>query len=149
MAEIRPSDVRFRVVQEYEVLRRSIDELEQSTASLLSESGAAAVADVLARSAELFCKLSDYIDLERTFVLPSVRNADVWGTIRAQALERDHAGHRNVLDAIGQERLPDPADLAHDVRALTHALRATLEREKREVLSSELLRDDIVGIDVD
>lgn len=130
------------------MLRRSIDELEASTASLLSE-GETAVADVLARSAKLFNELSCYIDLEQGFVLPSVRNADVWGAIRAQAIERDHADHRGVLGTISREVLPDPTDLAHDVRALTHALRETLEREKREILTTELLRDDVIGIDVD
>jgi hypothetical protein len=130
------------------VLRRSIDELEASTASLLSD-GEAAVADVLARTVKLFEKLSNYIDLEQSFVLPSVRNADVWGVIRARALEREHADHRGVLDIISHQVLPAPADLAHDVRALTRALRETLEREKREILTSELLRDDVVGIDVD
>jgi hypothetical protein len=148
VAEVSPSDVRFRVVQEYEFLRRSIDELEASTASLLSD-GESAVADVLARSAKLFDELSDYIDLEESFVLPSVRNADVWGAIRARALERKHADHRGVIGTISREVLPDPTELANDVRALTHALRESLEREKREILSAELLRDDIVGIDVD
>lgn len=130
------------------MLRRSIDELEASTASLLSE-GEAAVANVLARAAKLFTELSNYIDLEQSFVLPSVRNADVWGVIRARALEREHADQRGVLDTISHETLPDPTDLAHDVRALTRALRETLEREKREILTAELLRDDVIGIDVD
>ena len=83
-------------------------------------------------------------------MLPSVRSADAWGDLRAQALQRHHAGHRAELGAFNQpEHAVAPAALANGVHVVTHALRETLEREKGEILSAELLRDDVVGLEVD
>jgi hypothetical protein len=151
MTEVKPSNVRTRVLHEYATLRTSIDELEASAVGLSSD-GEPSVPEVLARCAKLFRELSDYIDLEQLFVLPTVRSADAWGDLRAQALQRHHAGHRAELGAFNQpERsvAPAPAALASGVHVVTHALRETLEREKSEILSAELLRDDVVGLEVD
>ena len=61
MSEVKPSNVRTRVLHEYDTLKTSIDELEASAAGLLSD-GEPSVHDVLARCAKLFRELSDYIE---------------------------------------------------------------------------------------
>lgn len=150
MPEARPSSVRIRALHEYASLRRTIDELDGVVARLLTE-GDQAVGETLAVTAKLFRELSDYIDLQQLFVLPTVRRVDIWGDIRADALASQHEARRDDLGAIERmHRAPiDAAQLASDLRVFAQSLRADLEREERDVLGANGLRDDVVETEAD
>jgi hypothetical protein len=151
--EVSPSKVRIRALQEYESLRRTVDELDGVAARLLAVGSdpTATVGAALAVAAKLLHELSDYVDLERLFVLPTVRRVDIWGCIRADTLTRDHTAQQNGLRAIERDHhhSVDPPLLAADLRLFVHSLRETLEREEREVLGSDALRDDVVDTEPD
>jgi hypothetical protein len=95
--------------------------------------------------------LSDYIDMEQLFVLPTVRSADTWGRLRADALAHDHQGRRDDLGAIGRAHagVVDPQLLASDLREFSRSLRAGLESQERGVLGVDGLRDDVVETEPD
>ena len=150
MAEDRPSNVRIRALDEYESLRRTVDELDVLADRLL-EGGSRAIDEALAGAAKLFRELSAYVDLQQLLVLPTIRRVDIWGDIRADALERDHESRRADLKAIGQaHREPvDPQALASDLREFSRNLRAGLAREERDVLGGDAMRDDVVDTEPD
>lgn len=150
MSETRPSLVRFRALEQYQQLRKTIDELEAVAAKLLSE-GEAVLDEALECTSKLLVEISDYVDLEQLFVLPTVRNADIWGDLRADRLVRDHQSQRAGLFALQREQrgAVTPDLLAADLHAFAEEMRKSLEREEHEVLSSELMRDDVIGLEPD
>ena len=150
MTEVRPSNVRIRALHEYEALRRTVDELDSVTTRLLAE-GDGAVDEALAVTAKLFRELSDYVDLQELFVLPTIRRVDIWGDIRADALATQHEGRRDDLAAIerAHRRPVDPQSLASDLGEFTRSLRAGLEREERDMLGANALKDDVVAPEAD
>jgi hypothetical protein len=145
MKDAAPSLVRVRAIAEYASLRATIAELRALT-SRLGPPGQATVDEVFAVAARLLRELSDYVDLEELFVLPTVRASDVWGELRATALGTRHQAQRDELRAIAQHHHwpADPSLLAHDLEAFAQALSDSLAREKREVLDSDVFRDDVV-----
>ncbi len=150
MSEVRPSSVRARALYEYEAMRRTIDELDGMATRLLAE-GTEAVDEALTVTAKLFRELSEYVDLQQLFVLPTVRRVDIWGDIRANALATDHEARRDDLGAIERAHHPpvDPQSLASDLREFSRNLRAGLNREEQDVLGVGALRDDIVDTEPD
>jgi hypothetical protein len=145
MSDVRPSIVRIRALQEYETLQRTIGDLDRIATRLASE-GDVAIDQALAITGRLVRELSDYVDLEKLFVLPTIRRVDVWGSIRAATLAKEHEGRRDRLGAIERAH-PRPADaqsLASDLHEFARGLRDCLEREARDVLGIDMLRDDIV-----
>jgi hypothetical protein len=150
MAEVRPSEVRTRALHEYDLLRTTIDELEAIAAELRLQ-GPSAVDNALAWVAKLFRELSDYVDLEQLLVLPTVRNADIWGCIRANALAKEHETRRDQLGALGRthSRPVDPTALVLDLEAFAQTLRESMDRERRDVLTSDAFRDDVVETEAD
>ena len=153
MTQVSPSKVRIRALHEYELLRHTIDEMDGIAERLLmspSDRGSA-VDEALAVTAKLLRELSDYVDLEELFVLPTIRRVDIWGSIRADALSRDHAAQHEDLRAIARAH-SQPVDaqlLAGDLREFVLGLRAALEREERDVLGPNALKDDVVDSDAD
>jgi hypothetical protein len=153
VTQVNPSKVRIRALHEYDLLRHTIDEMDGIAARLLmaaTERGAA-VDEALAITTKLLRELSDYVDLEQLFVLPTIRRVDIWGSIRADALARDHVSQHDDLRAIERAH-PQPVDpqlLAGDLRKFIQSLREVLEREEREVLGANALRDDVVDPDAD
>ena len=150
MSEVKPSTVRLRALKEYESLRRTIDELDGVAAGLLT-GGPKAVDDAFIIIAKLFRELSDYVDLQQLFVLPTVRRVDVWGSIRADALAKDHEARRDRLSVIERAHIDpvDPQSLAADLGEFSRTLRAGLAGEELDVLGVDAMRDDVVDTEAD
>ena len=89
---------------------------------------------------------------EDQHLIPVLRTIDAWGAERAARVEADHTGQREqmrvYLDALRRHDASE-ADLA----ALLHDLSAWLARDMAEeeetTLHPDVLRDDVVGIEVD
>jgi hypothetical protein len=150
VSDVRPSHVRARALHEYEAMRRTIDELDGIATRLLAE-GTQAVDEALTVTAKLLRELSEYVDLQQLFVLPTVRRVDIWGDIRADALATDHEARRDDLGAIerAHPRPVDPRSLASDLREFSRTLREDLKREEQDVLGAGALRDDVVDTEPD
>jgi hypothetical protein len=150
MSDVRPSKVSSRALDEYEVLRHTLDELDVIATRLRAE-GIPVVAEALLVTSKLVRELSDYVDLEQIMVLPTVRRVDIWGDIRANALAKDHEACRDDLGTIerAHQGPVDPYSFASDLQAFAQGLRAALEREERDVLGANALRDDVVETEPD
>jgi len=150
MEDTAPSLVRVRALAEYARLRETVEALQCLTARLGPE-GPGVVDEVFALAAKLLHELSDYVDLEELFVLPTVRASDIWGELRATALSTQHQAQRDELRAMSlHHHWPvDASLLAHDLEAFARALSDSLARERRDVLESDVFRDDVVQTKAD
>ena len=145
---MRPSEVRDRVLHDHASLRARIRDLEG--AAQASRPGDAAV---LAQCAEdLLAALAAHMRWEDLYLAPALTEADAWGAERAERLAREHFEQREELAEV-KARIRDPGtqpeELATRLRTLAERLLRDMEEEEAFFLDDRVLRDDVVGIDVE
>jgi hypothetical protein len=95
-------------------------------------------------------RFRDHIDLEDDLLLPALRSIDAWGRVRAEQLEHHHAEQRDqlrTLESLGAAESPEV--LARLLYDLIESLRDDMTYEDQVVLSSVVLRDDVVVADTE
>ena len=89
---------------------------------------------------------------EDLYLAPALEDADAWGPERKALLARDHLEQRAELATL-VVRLEDPGEragpLAESVLDWIQRLHRDMEEEEAGFLSESILRDDVVGIDVE
>ena len=148
---MRPSRVREHVLADHEALRRQLQELERCARSALARPEGDALP--LRREAKaLVTTLAEHMRWEDRFLAPALRQADAWGQERAEILATDHREQRellqDVIDKLGDLARP-PRIVADNVLDLVTLLRRDMEEEEELLLDPRVLRDDVVGIDVE
>ena len=100
----------------------------------------------------LLRRLEDHLFWEDLHLAPALRQADAWGEARAGQLDADHRQQREVLAhclaAVQDERRPARV-VARTLVDLTELLRDDMQEEERLLLDERVLRDDVVGIEVE
>ena len=146
MTSIRPSEVRGRILRGHEALRRQLDDLASVTHAL-RDGDDSAVGHAISLCEELLIELSRHIDLEDAVLAPLLRDVDAWGPIRAARLLRHHVDQRAELKLIAERSHSEhaPITLAAVLSDLIEDLRADMAFEERDVLSADLLRDDVTS----
>jgi len=146
MHPVKPSSVCSRIIRTHRTIGSRLDELSRVVA-LLSTGGRATHDKAVALTHTLADALSDQLALEGRLLEPALRQSDAWGALRADALIDRHVVRQGELRALrescGAEASPD---LVRTLRRFILARRTDMNRAERYVL---ILRDDIVGIDVD
>lgn len=146
----RPSRIRKRILHEHVALRSKLEELSAAVASL--EAGnTRSTSHALDLAAALYIDLRAHIDHEDALLVPVLRDADAWGKVRADQLAHHHAQQRAVFSEASlraQKGAPVSA-VAVWLRNLIDELNADMADEERELLTVEVLRDDLLGIDVE
>jgi hemerythrin-like domain-containing protein len=150
---MRPSEVRSRVLSDHEVLRELLEQLEALAGEISRPEPDRDRVDRLRGEADAFlARLREHMRWEEAYLLPALREADAWGQERADRLIADHREQRELFDFI-LSRLHDrgrsDAMVAADVRALIGLLREDMEHEEAELLDERVLRDDVIGIEVE
>jgi len=148
---VRPSQVRLRILEDHARLRSLFAELDDVARRVLEgESELAFRLRVLAEALRE-CFLS-HLDLEDAVLVPAVRRADAGGPERAERVAREHREQRHLFQHLLGE-LSDPErpveKLASDLRSLVQELYRDMSQEEESILDEDLLRDDVVGIDVE
>lgn len=147
-----PSEIRIRVLADHEELRGHLVGLEKLTHAVRRDATDGDARRLREITRVLLDQLSKHMRWEERYLLPALRDADAWGEERAARLLGDHREQRQVLDLI-VERLGDSgrpeALVVGDVFGLIAFLRADMEEEERDLLDPRVLRDDVVGIDVE
>lgn len=146
MTSIRPSEVRGRILRDHQALRRHLDELAAVTHAL-RDGDDSAVGHAISLCERLLSELSRHLDLEDAVLAPLLREVDAWGPIRADRLLRHHVDQRAELKAIAERSHAEhaPIALAAVLADLIEDLRADMAYEERDVLSADLLRDDVTS----
>ncbi len=148
---MRPSEIRRRILQDHQALRGILLSLEALSKEVLNEGRP--VVDTLRMQGEtLLSQLRDHMEWEDAYLRPALLAADAWGKARAASLDTDHREQREML-AYVLKRIQDtnapPIVLARGLLDLVKVLRQDMEEEERLFLAERVLRDDVVGIDVE
>ena len=148
---MQPSEVRQAIVAQHEELRgllRSLDELARRAA----EADDACVPALREIGFHLHDKLVAHLDFEDRYLVPAIRDADGWGEERANLLAQEHVEQRELFQYI-LVRLRDANRasilLGRELLAFVEVLLSDMQQEEQTVLDADLLRDDVVGSDVE
>jgi len=144
-----PGQVRVRILEEHVELRGLLARLQRAA---LAVTETPSLSGALRTELEQFMsRFSDHLALEDEILVPTLRNIDAWGEERARRVELEHAEQRATIRAL-LDGLRDPnvaaAQLAQDVLALAAELHTDMAHEEEAVLHEDLLRDDVVAIDL-
>jgi len=144
---MKPSAVRARILHEHEEIRSLVEGLERAIVKLRAGEADAVAA---ARSAgdALRERLFDHIDLEDAILAPALREADAWGPVREEQLLKHHREQREQLRDLERLEALHPDELREKLQWLVDDLRDDMKHEENALLDPDLLRDDVVGIDV-
>jgi iron-sulfur cluster repair protein YtfE (RIC family) len=146
----RPSAVRERILGEHVRLREQLGKL-QVLAAWLRDDPAPLLA-VQRVSRRLLAELDAHIQLEDTVLAPALRDVDAWGPIRERELLTHHVEQRNLLHQLLADYDTCSGDCPR-VAELTLSwisdVVTDMDHEERSIISQNLLRDDLVAVDVE
>lgn len=145
---MNPSEIREHILAGHGYLHQYLDrakalarEVRRGDHSLLGF-----LVDTTERIATLVLHL---IDEEEALLEPALLEADAWGEVRVERMERYHHHQRtallSVLRQIEEGRLP-PRRIAEEILDLVDELTETLSQSERTLLNPEVLRDDPIVI---
>lgn len=148
---MQPSEVLHRVRHDHEHLRAAVSEIEALAKNVMS--GDEAQMDrLLERGKALTSALARHMRWEDLYLAPALEDADAWGPERAALLAEDHREQREVLSRLVEdlENPQEPASvLAANLVRWAHHLMQDMEEEEASFVNSKILRDDVIGIDVE
>jgi len=148
---MQPSEVRARVLRDHQSLRQRVDELEALAEEVIG-GGQSPVGRLRQSATELLHALTTHMSWEDRYLVPALRDADAWGPERVARFEAEHAQQRvelqSLLEGLGDQSQP-PAFLASRVLEWLNELHADMQEEEEAFLDKKVLRDDVIGIDVE
>lgn len=143
------SQVRTQILAQHAGLRRRLAQLDELAAAVLAGQ-TDLLMELRRQTVDLELALLAHLAFEEKHLLPRLAGIDAWGGVRAEAMCTDHARQRQVLSEAGDNATSaahGPEALGKMVRALVADLLVDMEREEKDLLSPDLLRDDVVVID--
>ena len=148
---MQPSEIRACILEEHSALRAQLGRVQEWTARAERRETRAGYRFVeLARS--LLEALLRHLDHEDRVLVPALRDADLWGDLRAERVVEEHREHRREARALLARLAPQGAPDPDAVRAFDRFGEALLEdmaAEERTSLDPRVLRDDVIAIDAD
>ena len=146
---MKPSLVRKRILDEHARLRRHLEKLEAAILAWPTDPGQRAIVESTA--CELLTALVEHTELEDAILAPALQEIDAWGAQRAGTLLEHHIEQRaqlqNMLDAYQQHA--DASQVVRMTQAWIADVRTDMEHEEREIVTRNLLRDDLIAIDME
>lgn len=147
---MRPSHARQRILEDHAELRRRLTDLEAELDFLLHDP--TRLRSISETAQTLLRELSQHTELEESVLGPVLLEIDAWGQIRERELRQHHAEQRTQLGALVEaygERQTDPEAISRLTRSWIGDVRADMYHEERELLTAELLRDDIIAVQME
>lgn len=143
---MKPSHVRARILKDHAALRRHLIELEEATEAMLVDG--ARISKVSELATQLIADLVRHTELEDTILAPALMELDAWGQIRAEQLLLHHQHQRAYMVELSDlfDLEARPLQIARATYTLIADLRADMEHEERDMLSADLLRDDVIAV---
>ncbi len=146
---MNPSEVREMILADHQEIRQLLERVEELAGP---EAGAERMAELRERGRALHDKFVRHLDLEDRYLVPAVRDADGWGEERARQITEEHRQQRELLaDILDQLRDATvvPAMLRRSLRDFIEAMRTDMVHEEKAVLRDDILRDDVVAVNVE
>ena len=144
--DLKPSEVRARVLDEHVQIRAILVELE-SLARRALDGDTHGGAQLRTKAVELCSTLDAHVSLEDALLYPAICDADAWGHLRGEQMKEDHVRQRAVIrQLVDFESRGDTVALVGAVRRLATDIRDDMCSEERELLNPDLLRDDVISI---
>ena len=148
---MRPSEVREMILADHDKIRVLLDRVE-ALAAEVGGGNASAAGSLRQSGAALHTELSRHLDLEDEHLGPALRDADGWGEERERQLREEHREQRALLAYI-LEQIRDtdrlPVLLSQTLRTFVASIREDMEHEEAAVLRDDILRDDVVAVNVE
>ena len=143
---MKPSQVRARILKDHAALRRHLMELEGAIEAMLADS--AELPKVSDLASQLIIELVRHTELEDKILAPALMELDAWGQIRAEQLLLHHQQQRACIVELSDLYHSDARtlEIARATYGLIADLRADMEHEERDILSADLLRDDVIAV---
>ena len=145
---MHPSQIRRRILSDHQTLRGVLLSLE-SLGQQVSAGQRHLVGPLRLEGEALLARLLTHMKWEDVHLRPALLAADAWGEARAERLDREQ---RALLED-SLSRIQDPSRpaslLARNLLDLVALLRTDMDEEERDLLDERLIRDDVVGIDVE
>jgi hemerythrin-like domain-containing protein len=146
-----PSRVREKILSDHVRLRKQLDPIEGLAKQVIA--GDDAAVKRLRQEAERFhAALARHMSWEDEHLAPTLREIDAWGEERARRLAVEHREQRERLSRF-LEKLHDPKrakqHVARDLLELGAWLRRDMDEEEATTLDPNVVRDDVIGIDVE
>jgi hypothetical protein len=143
---MNPSHVRARIIEDHVALHQRLLEIEDAVVAMLADEAKAPVVCELVR--HLLVVLGDHTALEDKILAPALMELDAWGQVRAARLLDHHQSQRaQIAELTILYSLPRiPQEVALTTQAIVNDLRSDMEHEERELLSADLLRDDVIAV---
>lgn len=146
-----PSQVRSTILEDHEHIRGALDALD-ALAQSLTAGRKEPLVEALAALRSMKKRFFDHLDLEEEIMVPALRDADAWGPDRAELVLNEHREQRAELEALVQELGRSgvaPAIVGRRILDWIEAIRVDMVHEESAVLSPDLLRDDVIAIDLE
>lgn len=142
--ELKHSQIRATILEEHERLRERMRELE---ASLEGSTGRASSS--FPQALRVFLgEFLKHIAHEEELLRPVLSQVDAWARLRVESLDREHEEQRQKLSELAQmDPSADPPAFLARVREALEWIRLDMAGEEKNLLTPELLRDDIIVID--
>lgn len=145
-AQMKPSEVRARVLAEHVKIRSLLNEVEFLAAPALAGDLAKGL-QLHGKTVELYNTMYEHMSMEDELLYPAIREVDAWGFLRALRLRNEHEAQRAGLsDLANIAWRGNTIELARVVQTLAIEIREDMEREESELLNPDLLRDDVISI---
>jgi iron-sulfur cluster repair protein YtfE (RIC family) len=146
-----PGEIRQRILADHVALRGMLLGLED-VARRVEQGERSLIRALRVEGEALMRRLQEHMVWEDLHLAPALRRADSWGEERAACLDSDHREQRQVLahclSTVSDASRPVPV-VARTLIDLVGMLREDIEEEERLLLDPRVLRDDVVGIDVE
>jgi hemerythrin-like domain-containing protein len=148
---MQPSRVRDYVLKDHVDLRARLDRIEAKIEAPAAW-GPDRASAVLAESEAFLEALLVHMEWENLHLTRALREADAWGPEREERLRSEHREQRETLtqlieDLRGLES--EPELLARRIADFIDRVREDMVEEESSVLDPNVLRDDVVAIDLE
>ncbi len=145
--ELKESEIRRTILGEHERLRVRIAELHTTLAGS-GEATDPVPAGVTAGLHGFISIFLAHIAHEEEILRPALRFGDAWSAERVAHMDEEHREQRARLGALDvRDPAKDPAGYRAEIRAALAWILEDMGSEERELLTPELLRDDLVTVD--
>lgn len=149
--DLSPSEVRARILNEHVFIRSRAEQLAELTRRVRAGDRSAGPA-LIQEGCAFLENLIGHIEHENRVLVPALREIDAWGEVRADEVLAEHreqvAEARALIEALA-DSFTRASVAADQLESFLAVLAADMASEERLLLRPELLRDDVVGIDVE